>query len=129
MKPLKKNIHIVVECTDTGYSAYTTDLPVFTTGKDVRELYQHVLEALNLYYYDKGFVVTERNLKLQLDLQQFFQYYRVLNASFLAHRIGMSPSLLSQYVRGLKKPSARQTRRILEGIQRIGKELADLQFI
>lgn len=126
---LKKKIPITIERTQTGYSAYADGLPVFTTSATIAELYENVLEALNLYYEDQGIDLTTANLKLQLDLQQFFQHYRVLNASFLASRIGMNPTLLSQYVQGIKRPSAKQTRRILQGIQSIGKELADLEFI
>jgi predicted RNase H-like HicB family nuclease len=126
---LKKKIPITIERTQTGYSAYADTLPVFTTSATIAELYENVLEALNLYYEDQDIDLTTANLKLQLDLQQFFQHYRVLNASFLANRIGMNPALLSQYVQGIKRPSAKQTRRILQGIQNIGKELADLEFI
>lgn len=129
MKVLKKKIPVVVECTDSGYSAYARSLPVFSTGKDITDLNRNVAEALQLYYEEKGYAVSEDSIFLELDLQQFFQYYRVLNASFLARRIGMSPSLLSQYVQGVKRPSAKQTRRILEGIQGIGRELAELRFI
>ena len=129
MEPLKKKIPITIERTHSGYSAYADALPVFTTAATIAELYENLLEALNLYYEDQGFELTTANLKLRLDLQQFFQHYRVLNASFLARRIGMNPSLLSQYVQGIKRPSPKQTRRILQGIQSIGQELADLQFI
>jgi hypothetical protein len=128
MKPLEKKIDIIVEKTETGYSAYTEKLKVFTTATDIPGLYSSLLEALNLYYEDTGLEVRSEHLRLHLDLQQFFQYYRVLNASFLAERIGMNPTLLSQYVRGKKKPSPRQTRKILQGIQSIGKELSEINF-
>ncbi len=128
MKVLKKKLDIILEKTDTGYSAYAEDLNVFTTAANIPDLYEQLLEALNLYYEDSGYQVRSENLRLHLDLQQFFQYYRVLNASFLAERIGMNPTLLSQYVRGKKKPSARQTRKILQGIQSIGKELSEINF-
>ena len=129
MNPFNKKILVTIERTQTGYSAYADGLPVFTTASSIPELYENMLEALNLYYEDQGVTLTTANLKLQLDLQQFFLHYRVLNASFLASRIGMNPTLLSQYVQGNKRPSAKQTRRILKGIQSIGQELADLQFI
>jgi DNA-binding transcriptional regulator YdaS (Cro superfamily) len=61
-------------------------------------------------------------------LHQFFQYYRVLNARHLAEKIGMNPTLLSQYVSRKKKPSQAQSQRIIDGIQNIGKELAQLSF-
>jgi predicted RNase H-like HicB family nuclease len=128
MKALKKKIAITVEKTETGYSAYTDDMSVFSTGKDIAELHSNLLEALNLAYEEAGYTVSATNLKLHLDLQQFFQHYKVLNANFLARRIGMNPTLLSQYVRGIKQPSAKQTDKIVRGIQSIGKELAELRL-
>jgi hypothetical protein len=41
----------------------------------------------------------------------------------------MNPSLLSQYVRGKKQPSSKQTEKIILGIQRIGKELSDIYLV
>ena len=129
MKKLKKKIDITVEVTSTGYSAYTEDMSVYSTAKDIPELYANLIEALNLAYEEIGYEITSENLKLNLDLQQFFQYYKVLNANFLAKRIGMNPTLLSQYVRGKKQPSPKQSDRIIKGIQSIGRELSEIDFI
>jgi transcriptional regulator with XRE-family HTH domain len=129
MKRLNKKIPIIIEKTKTGYSAYAEYLGVFTSGKDIPSLYSNLLEALNLAYVDSGYEVVADNLRLSLDLRQFFQYYKVLNANFLAERIGMNPTLLSQYVRGRKQPSSKQTDKIIRGIQSIGKELADISLV
>lgn len=129
MKKQTKKINVTVEKTKTGYSAYADDLAIFSTGKTIPKLYQNLLEALNLYYQDAGQFVEHTNLRLHLDLQQFFRYYRVLNANFLAERIGMNPTLLSHYVQGHKKPSPKQTAKILDGIHTIGKELAEIRFV
>jgi hypothetical protein len=129
MKKLHKKIPVIIEKTRTGYSAYAEHLDVFTTGKDIPTMHANMLEALNLALNDSGYTVTEDNIKLRLDLRQFFQYYKVLNANFLAERIGMNPSLLSQYVRGKKQPSSKQTEKIILGIQRIGKELSDINLV
>lgn len=129
MKRLKKKIDITVEKTNTGYSAFADDLNVFSTAKDISSLYDNLLDALNLFYEKRNVEVFPDNLKLNLDLKQFFQHYRVINASFLAERIGMNPTLLSQYVRGKKKPSNKQTTRIIEGIRSIGRELSDLTLV
>ncbi|HQV53163.1 MAG TPA: helix-turn-helix transcriptional regulator [Flavobacteriales bacterium] len=129
MKKLKKKIDIVVEKTATGYSAYAEDQGAFTTSKNIPSLYENLLEALNLHYEEHGYLVTADNLRLRMDLQQFFQYYKVLNANFLAKRIGMNPSLLSQYVRGKKQPSNKQTEKIMHGIQNIGMELSSINFV
>jgi len=129
MKKSGKLFPVTIEKTKTGYSAYSDDLKIFTTGRDIPSLYTNLLEALNLAYEDLGYEVSADNLKLRLDFQQFFQYYKVLNANFLAERIGMNPTLLSQYVRGKKQPSSKQTDKIIRGIQGIGKELADISLV
>jgi hypothetical protein len=128
MKNIRKKIHVKVEKTATGFSACTEREAVFTTAEHTAELYVHLIEGLNLFYEEEEVYVTKENLKLSFDLKQFFQYYRVLNANFLAERIGMNPTLLSQYVRGVKIPSEKQTEKIIQGIRAIGKELADLDL-
>jgi predicted RNase H-like HicB family nuclease len=129
MKSLRKKIEVIVEKTDTGYSAYNEETGVFTTGQAIQELQTNLLEALNLALNDTGYFVTSENIQLNLDLKQFFQYYRVLNATFLAKRIGMNPTLLSQYVRGKKQPSSKQIEKIIKGIQSIGKELSEISLV
>ncbi len=125
----RKKIRVTVEKTNTGFSAFTTAYPVFTTGKNFSELLGNIVEALNLYFEDDGIRVEPKNINFEIDLKQFFQYYRVINAKFLAERIGMNPALLSQYVQGRKKPSAQQTEKILKGINEIGRELSELSLI
>jgi transcriptional regulator with XRE-family HTH domain len=58
-----------------------------------------------------------------------FQYYKVINAKALSERIGMNQSLLAQYIKGIKKPSVAQTKRILQGVQQIGRELSEVRFL
>ena len=41
----------------------------------------------------------------------------------------MNQSLLAQYINGIKKPSPTQTKRILKGVQQIGRELTDVSFL
>jgi hypothetical protein len=126
----KKKIEITVEKTDTGFSAYANDWGVFSTGANIPELVSHLVEAINLFLEEDDVEpIQVSDLRLNLDLKQFFQYYKVLNARFLAQRIGMNPTLLSQYVRGVKRPSPKQTEKIIQGIQGIGRELSDLRFI
>ncbi|MEQ8323038.1 MAG: hypothetical protein RID18_13520 [Cytophagales bacterium] len=128
MKKLRKKIKVTLEKTRMGYSAYAEDLNVFTTAPHVDLLTKNLVEAINLYYEDKGCFVDHDNLSLHLDIPQFFGFYRVLNAKYLARRIGMNPVLLSQYVTGRKVPSHRQAMKIVEGIHNIGKELSGLKL-
>jgi predicted RNase H-like HicB family nuclease len=129
MKTTKKKIKMIVEKTETGFSAFSEEYPVFTTGRTITELIDNAYEASNLYFEDQKIQISHKNLKFEIDFKQFFQYYKVLNSKFLAYKIGMNPTLLSQYVQGHKKPSESQTEKILSGIQQIGKELAEINLI
>jgi predicted RNase H-like HicB family nuclease len=126
---LKKKFKFVVEKTETGFSAFSEDTPIFTTGKNITELQNNILEAIELAFDTGSNKIDKDNIELEIDLKQFFQYYRVINSKYLAERIGMNPTLFSQYVKGRKKPSSKQTHRILMGINEIGRELSDLQLI
>jgi predicted RNase H-like HicB family nuclease len=129
MKTMVKKVKVIVEKTNTGFSAYCDDYPIFTTARTIPELTDNALEAANLYFEDKQIELTHDNLKFEIDFKQFFQYYKVLNSKFLADKIGMNPSLLSQYVQGHKKPSEKQTEKILSGIHQIGQELSEINLI
>jgi predicted RNase H-like HicB family nuclease len=122
-------IEMIVEKTRTGYSAYADKFPVYTVGKTLEELKANVLEALNLLFEKDGKSISENDLKILLDLPQFFSFYKVINAKALSERIGMNQSLLAQYIKGIKKPPPTQTNRILKGVQQVGRELAEIQFL
>lgn len=89
----------------------------------------NALEAASLNFEEENISIAQENLKFEIDFKQFFQYYKVLNAKFLAYKIGMNPTLLSQYVQGHKKPSEAQTEEILYGIHQIGQELPEINLI
>jgi predicted RNase H-like HicB family nuclease len=129
MKTMKKKITMIVEKTNTGFSAFSNDYPLYTTGRTIPELIDHAFEALELFFEDDKIKVTRENLKFEIDFKQFFQYYKVINSKFLAEKIGMNPTLLSQYVQGHKKPSETQTEKILYGIHQIGQELSEINLI
>jgi len=122
-------IEVIVEKTRTGYSAFASKYPVYSIGRSLSDLQEGILEGLNLYFKKQGKIITENDLKIILDLPQFFAFYKVINAKALAERIGIHQSLLAQYINGHKKPSTTQTNRILKGIQQVGKELSRIQFL
>ena len=72
---------------------------------------------------------TIEDNRFEYDLESFFDFYKVINAKALSERIGMNQSLLAQYIKGIKKPSAAQTKRILKGVQQIGRELSEVRFL
>jgi len=52
MKTSSRKIKMLVERTDTGFSAFAVDYPIFTTGKTIPELFTNALEAANLFFED-----------------------------------------------------------------------------
>jgi predicted RNase H-like HicB family nuclease len=126
---IMKKIEVIIEKTNTGFSAFAAKYPVYTVGENLQELKSNILEALNLYFEESNIKLVEENLKITLDLPQFFEFYKVINAKALSERIGMNQSLLAQYVSGKKKPSENQVNKILKGVQQIGKELSEIRFL
>lgn len=129
MKKPKVSMTIIKE--DSGYSAHAhagKDL-IATQGETYEELKKMALDAVNLAFEDKGFIYTIDEIQFEYDLESFFAFYRVINAKALSERIGMNQSLLAQYIKGVKKPSSVQTKRILKGVQQIGRELAEVRFL
>jgi predicted RNase H-like HicB family nuclease len=125
----KNKITLIVEKTSTGFSAYSYDYPIFTTGKSIPELINRAYEATEFYFEEENVKVEPNDLKFEIDFKQFFKYYKVINAKFLAEKIGMNATLLSQYVSGTKKPSPKQTEKILSGIHQIGQELSEINLL
>lgn len=125
-------IVFTVEKTETGFSAFAQNFetyPVGTTGKDFTELKSNIVDALNLHNEHHGLnPVTDNDVLIQVDIPQFFDFYDVINARALSNRVGINPTLLSQYVNGHRKPSPKQVTRILDGIREIGKELSSLNI-
>lgn len=127
----KQQITMTVIKEDNGYSATAThgDRHIFTEGDSFDELKANILDAVNLAFEDLNFIYSIDEIKLSLDLQSFFDFYKVINAKALSARIGMNQSLLAQYISGRKKPSTIQRKRILKGVQQIGRELSEIQFM
>jgi predicted RNase H-like HicB family nuclease len=47
-------IHVTVENTATGFSAFADEIPVCTTGSDLEELEHNMHEAIGLYFTVAG---------------------------------------------------------------------------
>ena len=69
----------------------------------------------------------EYDMPEPVGISRIFLTHPELNASAVARRLGIQQSLLAQYIRGLKKPSAEREQKILETIREIGCELSAVQ--
>ena len=127
----RKKIKVIVIKEGVGYSATSSidDSFIATEAETYEELKSRMLEALNFTFENTGNVYNINDLRFEFDLESFFDFYKVINAKVLSERIGMNQSLLAQYIKGIKKPSAAQTRRILNGVHQIGQELTEVRFL
>lgn len=126
-----KKIIFIVEKTSDGFSAFAEDdnIPVATSADTMAELRTNIVDAYNSFAELRALPeVNIDSITIQLDLPQFFDYYKVINASALGSRIGMDKTLLSQYVNGHKKAGPKQVQRILDGIRQLGSELCALEL-
>lgn len=123
-------VKVIIEKTSTGYSAYATKLPVYTTGGNVKELLTNFLEAANFYFTETRDKtrVARKNLDVKFSIPSFFELYPI-NIRHFANRIGMNYTLLAQYVQGRKKPSEKQALRIVTGLQEVGREMSTVNLI
>ncbi|MHA2032665.1 MAG: helix-turn-helix domain-containing protein [Candidatus Kariarchaeaceae archaeon] len=127
----KQSVKIVVMKEENGYSATTRvdNNFIATESESFDELKTMILEALNLASENHGRTYEINDLSFEYDLESFFDFYKVINAKALSKRIGMNQSLLAQYIKGIKKPSPDQTKRILEGVHQIGRELTEVRIL
>lgn len=124
-------IKINVEKTETGFSGYAKKNAAFTTGRSVEELYANMVDSLNLLFDAEGRSrkVSARDLTFEMELTNIFEVYPVINMRALSKRLGMNYTLLSQYAKGKRRPSAKQSERIIESIHEIGRELTELNLV
>jgi len=69
---------MIVEKTDTGFSAFSEELPIFTTGKTVPELINNAYEAAQLFFEEENIKITHENIIFEVDFKQFFQVSSVI---------------------------------------------------
>lgn len=132
MKSSKKPgvvVNIIKEDKGYGATAKIGDTFIATNGDSFDELKVMIVDAVNLAVEDEELQYSFDEFELVYDMESFFSFYKVINAKALSKRIGMNQSLLSQYISGIKKPSSKQTTRILREVQQIGKELSEVRFL
>lgn len=133
-----KTINVVVEKTDTGYSAFMPDVPgVASVGDTFNELRAHVQEALELYvetshqYGDQVLEILsgEYQLVFKFDIQTFMEWLsKVMSQKGLSDIAGMNESLISQYANGVKNPGPKQLKRMESALHRFAEDLQAISF-
>lgn len=112
-----------------GSGSYEGPTITYASGCTIDATIEDLLKGITFALDDCEQMITRENLSITLDLPSLFEFYKVINVKALSKRLGMNQSLLSQYINGKKKPSRRQTMRIVEGIHQLGRELAEVEIV
>ena len=67
-----KSYKFIVEKTNTGFSAYAENYPIFTNGKSIPELINSTYEATEFYFEEENVKVEPNDIKFEIDFKQFF---------------------------------------------------------
>lgn len=132
-----RNLTVVVEKTDTGFSAYIKEMDgVISVGSTITELKDSLNEALyhELEYINetegKNISVSDFELNYTIDLKQFFDYFKVINKSaFAEDYLDINKSLFRQYTKGLATLSDKKVLHISRGLHKLANELEDVTLI
>ena len=83
-----RKVKVIVEKTSTGFSAYADKLPVYTTGENVKELLNNVLEAANFYFVETKDKtrVSLKDLDVNFSIPSLFELYPI-NVKHFANTI------------------------------------------
>ncbi|MBA2562218.1 MAG: type II toxin-antitoxin system HicB family antitoxin [Chitinophagaceae bacterium] len=134
----KRLITAVIEASKTGFGIYSDDLPGITGyGKsieeakaDIQSAIEDVLEACKVDGTKPMKELNKGNLEFvyKYDMESLFKYFGMFDATNLARKIGLNPSLLRQYKTGVTLAGPKQKERIEKGLHALGRELLSVRL-
>jgi len=135
---MNKVLVILEKTTYGGYSAYLPELPgCISTGENLSEMKTNISDAVQFHIEGmrlEGLMVPDilkgnYTLVFKMDVPSLFECFSgVLTKSAVSRITGMNPSLISQYVSGIKSPSSKQTKKIELALHKLGKELQEIEL-
>lgn len=134
----KKLVTAIIEASKTGFGIYSDDLPGITGyGKSIEEakadMQSAIEDVLEAYKEDGTKSMKELNsgnleFVYKYDVKSLFKYFGMLDATNLARKIGLNPSLLRQYKTGVTVAGPKQKERIEKGLHALGRELLSIRL-
>lgn len=125
---------IVEKGVDGMYSIYVDgmkDHGLYGSGASAEKAKKDMLNALNemveVYKEEGGKTPKELDnptFVYKYDIASMFDYFDWINVTKLALKAGINPSLMRQYKNGLAFASEKQSSKIQEALNNLGKELS-----
>jgi predicted RNase H-like HicB family nuclease len=127
---------VTIERAKDGSYWCRTESPILggfltSTGTTVQEAKEDLAECMAEAKEDletEGKTFPEVEFTYKYDLQSFFNYFSFLNVSDIAKRAGVNPSLMRQYVSGVKNAGEKTYQRLAACVQNVGRELQAATF-
>ena len=130
-------VKIVLEKTNTGYSAYAPEeAGIFTTGdsfEEIKENFNEVIEIQAEYLdetnkHEEAVRLRNSQLEFYLDVEQFFEHFSMINTSAFARYIGMNESQLRKISKGIVALSDKKALQIQNGLHNLAEDLRAVHF-
>lgn len=72
---------------------------------------------------EQGKKIPELDIEYKFDVGSLFNYYDFINVAGVSREIGVSPSVMRQYVIGIRKPSPERKKEIIMGIKSLASKM------
>lgn len=133
-----KTILVIVEKTDTGYSAYLEGIDGIITvaetfsalRENMKESISSFLEASNEFNEEiPDALKGDYRMNFKFDVQTFFEWLsKAMTQKGLSEIAEMNETLISQYSTGTKKPGPKQLKRMESALHRFADDLHAISF-
>lgn len=136
MKTNSDRIVIILEKSGTGYGVSSPNITgCYSYGDSIDEAIENMKDAIATHLeYSKEIgenieIPSKFKFDIRIETKVFFNLFKELNASAIAKRANMNPSLLRQYATGKKFPSIDQIKKIENGIKALANELSNINLV
>lgn len=129
-----KTITATLEWSKDGYGVWFEEFPnVFSFGETVEQAKENALEAIILAFEGQNaptWVKEGFDIDVRFDTASLLNHYQhIFTKRALSKITGINESLLSQYAMGLKKPRPAQSKKIENGLHRLGAEMRSIALL
>lgn len=128
-----KQIKVLIEKNQDGFWAHSTNVPnVYGHGETVAECKENVFDGIEVaktLVGDGKFNYSEYEVIFNFDTESLFENYKGILTLAGFHRMtGINQTLMQHYASGLKKPGAKQRKKITEGLHKLAHELLAIEL-
>ena len=132
-----KTLALIEKGKDGTFGIYTPNINHTIIGdgetvSDAKADFENSVNETIASYQEQGEYLPDelQNIEFEYkyDIASLFNFYNWINVSKIAHAIGINPSLMRQYKSGDTYISEDQVRKIENGLQTLGKEMAKVKL-